>query len=307
MGSGWRRWLAATLPVTPLLRWVVLVHVVPPDDPWRTGCPHCGRGFSPAAGLGPLLPPGRCGGMAATRGGPGGEPPVPGTPDPAATNRRIGHGRPSGAPPMPAGMQDAAAGRSKIGCGRPIGAPPYLLEVATLAAAALVAVALAGGAWSPWAAVALVGWAAVAVALTFIDFAVHRLPDRLTLPVAAWVLGWLGVAAATSGDGAAWVRAALAAAACGLGFAAFTLIFRSVGYGLGDSKLAISAGALLGWLGWSVVLAGLLLAFVASALVATVLLLTRRAGWRDRLPFGPYLVAGPLAALAWAGLPPAPI
>lgn len=246
VGAGWRRWLATAGPVTPLLRGAVLVHAVPAEQPWRTGCPHCDKPI--AAGSAALRPAGRC-----------------------------------------------------PGCGRRIGAPGYLLELFTLAAAGLVVVAAVGGR-SPWAVVALAGWAAAAVPLSFVDLAVHRLPDRLTLPAAAWVLAWLGVAALAGGTGAAWVRAALAALACGLGFLLMTLLTRGRGFGEGDAKLALGAGALLGWLGWSAVLAGLFLAFVASGLVATGLLLTRRVSRRDTLPFGPFLAGGALVTLAWAGL-----
>jgi leader peptidase (prepilin peptidase)/N-methyltransferase len=241
------RWLAAAALVTPVQRWLVLVHAVPYEQPWRTGCPHCGAGLRPAAGWGSLLPAAGC-----------------------------------------------------HGCRHRIGAPAFLLEAATLVSVALVVVAVAGGRW-PWpAAVGLAGFAAVAVPLTFIDLAVHRLPDRLTLPVAGWVLGWLGVAALTGGAG--WLRAVAAAAVCGLGFAAVTLIFGSRGFGLGDAKLAISAGALLGWLGWTALVAGLLLAFLLSGLVAAALLATRRVSRRDSLPFGPFLAGGTLAAIAWVGL-----
>jgi leader peptidase (prepilin peptidase)/N-methyltransferase len=253
VAPGWRWWPATAGPVTPLLRAVVLVHAVPPEQPWRTGCPHCQAPLT--AGRSALLPAGRC-----------------------------------------------------AGCRARIGAPPYLLELATLAAAALVVAAVTGGGWSGWAAVALAGWAAVAVPLSFIDLAVHRLPDRLTLPAAGWVLAWLGIAAlatgagAGAGIGAGWLRAALAALACGLGFGLVTVLFGARGFGLGDAKLALGAGALLGWVGWTAVLAGLLLAFVGSGLVAAGLLVAGRVGRRDTLPFGPFLVAGTLATLAWAGL-----
>ena len=193
------------------------------------------------------------------------------------------------------------AGRCS-GCRQRIGAPGYLLEAATALGLALVWVAVSGGGWPPAAVLALAGWTAVAVPLSFIDLAVHRLPDRLTLPAAGWVLAWLGVAALAGGTGSAWLRAGLAGLACGLGFALVTLVFGARGFGLGDAKLALGAGALLGWAGWTAVLAGLLLAFAGSGLVATGLLVGRRVSRRDTLPFGPFLAAGTLAALAWVGL-----
>ena len=48
-------------------------------------------------------------------------------------------------------------------------------------------------------------------------------------------------------------------------------------------------------------LGGLFLAFLGSGVVATVLLVTGRAGRRDSLPFGPYLAGGTLLTLAWLG------
>jgi leader peptidase (prepilin peptidase)/N-methyltransferase len=245
----WLRWLATVAPVTPLLRWAVLVHSVPSDQPWRRTCPHCDAAFRPPAGLPALLPTGRCG-----------------------------------------------------ACDRRIGAAPYLVEVAALAAVGLVVVAVASGGHSLWETMAFAGWAAAAVALTFIDLAVHRLPDRLTLPAAAWVLLWLGIDAASSGSGQDWVRAAVAGLVCGVGFALVTLIFGARGFGLGDAKMALGAGALLGWLGWTALVAGLLLSFLASGLTAVALLVARRVGRKDTLPFGPFLAIGTLATLAWAGL-----
>lgn len=188
------------------------------------------------------------------------------------------------------------------GCGAQIGPRPYLLELVTLLVAGLVVVAVAGGQW-PWpAAVGLAGWAAVTVPLGFVDVAVHRLPDRLTLTGAGWVLAWLGIAALLYGADTAFLRAAMAGVGCGVGFALITLIFGARGFGLGDAKLALGAGALLGWLGWTAVVAGLFLAFIGSGLVATVLLVSRRVGRKDSLPFGPFLAGGTLATLAWVGL-----
>ncbi|QSB13700.1 prepilin peptidase [Natronosporangium hydrolyticum] len=245
-------WRLVAAPVTPLLRWAVLVHSVPAGEPWRRGCPHCEAPLLAAEGLGALGPAGRCG-----------------------------------------------------QCRRPAGAPPYLLEVTTIAVAALVAVGVVGAGsagWPLWAAFALVGWAVAAVPLTFIDLAVHRLPDRFTLPAAGWVLGCLGISALAGGSGGDWLRAAAAAAVCGLGFATVTLLFGARGFGLGDAKLAVSIGALLGWLGWTALVAGLLLAFLASGVVALALLASKKVSRRDSLPFGPFLVLGTLGAVAWVGL-----
>ncbi|RBJ00155.1 prepilin peptidase, partial [Micromonospora provocatoris] len=69
------------------------------------------------------------------------------------------------------------------------------------------------------------------------------------------------------------------------------------GFGLGDAKLALGAGALLGWYGWPVLVAGLVLAVTLAGLAGVVLLAARRVRWSGHLPFGPFLVLGTAAAL----------
>ncbi|MEV6813426.1 prepilin peptidase, partial [Micromonospora sp. NPDC051296] len=179
------------------------------------------------------------------------------------------------------------------GCRARVGAPPATVEL--VAAAAVVVLLLA----RPPAVelVAAAWWLAFAVPLLFVDVAVHRLPDRLTWPAAAgtWLL--LGLAALAGAGPAPWLRATAAGIGLALFFAATTLLLGARGFGIGDAKLALGAGALLGWCGWTVPLLGLLLALTLSGLVALGLLVTRRARWSSHLPFGPYLVLGTLGAL----------
>jgi leader peptidase (prepilin peptidase)/N-methyltransferase len=180
-------------------------------------------------------------------------------------------------------------------CAARIGAPPILLELALLAAAASLVLA----ARPPVESIALAWWALCAVPLAFIDLAVHRLPDRLTYTAAAGTWALLGVAA-LGGDAAAgtsWRRALLAGVAVGSLLAASTLLLGRRGFGLGDAKLALSSVAILGWLGWGVVLFGLMVAFAGSAAVSLVLLAARRVSWSGHLPFGPFLILGTLVAL----------
>lgn len=181
-------------------------------------------------------------------------------------------------------------------CGRchaRVGAPPGTIEVAALAAVALLVLvgppvgALPALAW--W-----LGWTLPAV---FVDVAVHRLPDRLTLPAAGgtWLL--LGAAALADAGAGPWLRAVAAGTGLALFFAATALLLGRRGFGLGDAKLALSAGALLGWYGWPVLVFGLLLTFGLSALVSLGLLVARRARWTTHLPFGPFLLLGTAGAL----------
>jgi leader peptidase (prepilin peptidase)/N-methyltransferase len=142
--------------------------------------------------------------------------------------------------------------------------------------------------------VAYFWWAALAAPMVFVDLAVHRLPDRLTYcaAIGVWALLLL------SPDPRAFVAGAVVA----LAFALSTLILGRRGFGLGDAKLALSCAALLGSAGWSVVAAGLMAAFVASAVVSLGLLAARRVRWSSHLPFGPFLVLGTVVGLVLAGV-----
>ncbi len=179
------------------------------------------------------------------------------------------------------------------GCRARVGPPPGTVELAVLAAVVLLALvdapvgALAALAW--W-----LGWTIPAV---FVDVAVHRLPDRLTLPAAAGT--WLLLGVATLGDAQTgpWLRAVTAGAGLALLFAASTLLLGRRGFGLGDAKLTLGVGALLAWYGWPVLMFGMLLSFGLSAMVSLGLLATRRAGWATHLPFGPFLLLGTVGAL----------
>ena len=66
--------------------------------------------------------------------------------------------------------------------------------------------------------------------------------------------------------------------------------------GGGDVKL----GFLLGWaVGWRDGLLLLALAYILGAGVAVYLLLSKRAGWKSRMPFGPFLVIAYFLVLWW--------
>ncbi|MEV4490961.1 A24 family peptidase [Micromonospora coxensis] len=178
-------------------------------------------------------------------------------------------------------------------CRARIGAPPGSVEaglVAALAVLALVDVPLAERAAVAW-------WLGWAVPLVLIDLAVRRLPDRFTWPAAAGVVALLAVAASTGPGLDPWLRAVAAGVGLGLAFAATTLLLGRRGFGLGDAKLAVGVGALLGWYGWPVLLAGVVLTFAFSAVTSLGLLLARKVTWSTHLPFGPFLVLGTCAAL----------
>jgi leader peptidase (prepilin peptidase)/N-methyltransferase len=168
------------------------------------------------------------------------------------------------------------------------------VAVTVLAAAVLGAIGAGVGAGAALPAYLWLG--AVGLALGVIDVDCHRLPDRLTLPSYPIGVLLLGAASLARHDLPALARAALAAAVV---FAVFFLLAfispRSLG--LGDVKLAGLLGLYLGWLGWGVLLLGLVAGFGVGAVAAVALLAGRRVGWRSDVAFGPSLLAGALLAV----------
>lgn len=170
---------------------------------------------------------------------------------------------------------------------------------------ALVAVLIAGAGglvaqtWSEH--LTLTALAIVAGLLVTIDFAVHRLPDRLVLLAAILAAGGLAVAALEADAWGSWIRALLAGAAVGGGFLLLALAGPS-GMGFGDVKLAAVLGIVLGWYGWATVLTGVLAGFVCGGVVAVIGLILGRTGARDHLAFGPWLVLGAVLGVAAGAL-----
>ncbi|MFI6354816.1 prepilin peptidase [Streptomyces sp. NPDC050743] len=138
--------------------------------------------------------------------------------------------------------------------------------------------------------------APVGVLLAVVDFRVQRLPDPLTLPLAASALALLGLAALLPEHAGHWLTALYGALALGAGYYALYRI-NPAGMGFGDVKLAVGMGAVLGWYGWSTVLLGAFAGFLLGALYGAAFVVVRRAGRKTTIPFGPFLLAGALAGL----------
>ena len=81
-----------------------------------------------------------------------------------------------------------------------------------------------------------------------------------------------------------------------LGFLGVTGLLVRGGIALGDLYLIVPIGLLLGW---PTIFTAIFLGALLSAAVGIALLVTRRAGMRSYIPFGPFLVAGLVLALVW--------
>ncbi|MGC9440322.1 prepilin peptidase [Streptomyces sp. WG5] len=178
-------------------------------------------------------------------------------------------------------------------CGRcPAGQAPYGSRGAALATVtALVCAALAAATGTrPEVAVWLL-LAPAGVLLAAVDLRVRRLPDPLTLPLAGAALVLLGLTALVPEHAGEWTTALLGALALGGGYGVLFLI-NPAGMGFGDVKLALTAGAVLGWYGWPALMLGTFAGFLLGALYGGALVVARRAGRKTAIPFGPFLIAG---------------
>ncbi|MEU9007084.1 A24 family peptidase, partial [Streptomyces sp. NPDC048551] len=154
--------------------------------------------------------------------------------------------------------------------------------------------------WAAAEAAAFVALAPALVLLALVDLAVHRLPDVLTLPLAAATAALLGAAALLPGAAGSWRAALLGGGALG---AAYLVLFvvNPAGMGLGDVKLALPLGVALGWYGWGVWAAGAFLGLLYGALYGLGLVLRGRATRSTGFAFGPFMAAGALTGVLLGG------
>ncbi|MEU4352137.1 prepilin peptidase [Streptomyces sp. NPDC023838] len=142
-----------------------------------------------------------------------------------------------------------------------------------------------------------------AALLAAVDARVHRLPDVLTLPLAAGAAALLGAAALAPHHQGSWRDALLGGLA--LGGAYFVLfLVNPAGLGFGDVKLAVGLGVALGWYGWGILFTGAFAGFAAGGTYGLALILARRADRRAAIPFGPFMIAGAYLGLLLGGLAP---
>ena len=237
---------------------------VEPEEPWRDACPAGHALTGPVRGW---LGSTRCAACAVA---------VPSLPG------RTASGETQAQTPAPAA---------------PRYAPAVLAPLVTVLACAALAAATGS---RPEIAVWLL-LTPVAVLLAVIDRRVHRLPDRLTLPLASSAALLLGVIALVPEHAGSWTSALLGGLALG-GFYLLLFLINPNGMGFGDVKLALALGVPLGWYGWAVLCAGGFAGFLLGALYGLGLMLLRRAGRRTGIPFGPFMIAGALIGVLFGGL-----
>lgn len=133
----------------------------------------------------------------------------------------------------------------------------------------------------------------VLIALSFIDFNHHLLPDTLTLSTL-----WIGLLFNTIPLYTTLANAVWAAVIGYLFLWICAWIFQKIrhkqGMGHGDFKMIAMVGA---WLGLEAMLNTLILATILGALCNLILILSKKVSWERPTPFGPYI-----ALSAWLSL-----
>jgi leader peptidase (prepilin peptidase)/N-methyltransferase len=149
-----------------------------------------------------------------------------------------------------------------------------------------------------WVLPAYLVFAATTLVLMLTDLDHQRIPNRILYPATVTAFVLLTAGAAIDGALAELPRAL---AGAGIYFALLLLIALVArgGFGMGDVKLAVLLGLFLAFRSWDTLWSGIFLAFLIGGTVSLLLLITRRKGRKDAIPFGPALVTGTWAALAW--------
>jgi leader peptidase (prepilin peptidase) / N-methyltransferase len=171
-------------------------------------------------------------------------------------------------------------------CGAPIS--PLYPAVEALTAALVVACVLAFGLTSYGVLAAF--FCVTLVTLSAADLRYRLVPNRIVLPAAALVL----VARTAIDPSVEWLLGALGASL----FLFVAALAYPKGLGMGDVKLALLLGAMLG----AAVSVALMLGFLA-ALVPTAVLVARHgsAARKMAIPLVPFLALGSVVALFWGG------
>jgi leader peptidase (prepilin peptidase)/N-methyltransferase len=139
-----------------------------------------------------------------------------------------------------------------------------------------------------WPALVACAFIAALVAVGFIDYDEMIIPDMIVLPGAV-----VGLAASVAIDPGRWWVYLVSAFGCAAFFVLLVLLWPGGGMGLGDAKMGLFLGAVLG----PRVLVAVFIAFLVGSVVGIYLMATKKASRKTRVPFGPFLALGAVLAL----------
>lgn len=168
---------------------------------------------------------------------------------------------------------------------------------------------LVGGLWAglaavhgaEWVLLPLLAFAWVLVVAAVIDLEHRIIPNRLTYRLPLVLLPLVVLAAALDGAWDDLLRAVIAGVGVpGIMFLLaelFRIVRGKMGLGMGDVKLAVSIGLVVGYLGGLELVVFAYATVLAAVVVAIALLVAGRARLASRIPFGPYLALGALVPI----------
>ena len=147
-----------------------------------------------------------------------------------------------------------------------------------------------------WALPAYLWFLGVTMTLILTDLDHKRIPNRILYPgtIVGTVLLFIG--SLLDGTISAFWRGGLGGIYYFAGLFLLAVIARG-GFGFGDVKLSFMLGLFAAFQGWKHFGVGVFLAFLIGGIVSVALLVSRRRGRKDSIPFGPSLVAG-----SWIGI-----
>ncbi len=138
------------------------------------------------------------------------------------------------------------------------------------------------------------------IVIFFADFKYQIIPDKILILAAALTFGYIVFTSFNSGvvyqslfDHPLFIHTITGILAF-LFFLFIFLITRGRGMGLGDVKFAFLIGLILGPLSTVLALYG---AFLTGAGIGIILILWKKKGLKEKIPFGPFLAAGSLISL----------
>jgi leader peptidase (prepilin peptidase) / N-methyltransferase len=182
-------------------------------------------------------------------------------------------------------------------CGTPIAVRYLLVETAT--GILFVLTAAVWGLDPLLPALLVFVWSLVVASVIDLEFRI--IPNRLTLRLPLVLVPLLVSAAAIDGAWTDLRRALIAGVAVpGVMFGlseGFRALRGQAGIGMGDVKLAISIGLVVGYLGGLHLVVFAYGSMISAVVIALALLLAGRARLATRIPFGPYLAIGSLLAV----------
>lgn len=185
---------------------------------------------------------------------------------------------------------------NKVGPGDWVESRAGNIVLGTATVAAIAAVVVAAG--LTLALPAFAAFTALLALVSRIDLREHRIPKRMVHHAAAIAVPLLLLASLADIEGASLVGAAIG----GIGLFAFYYLLELVypaGMGRGDVRLAPYIGAHLGFLGWDVWRNGVLATFLLMAVVGLLLMVTKVASRKSRIPHAPFMAVGAVAAAVW--------